>query len=229
MIKLHIQDINEPLRHGKQFRIAPRWIVIHYTGVANAGALAIAKSMAKSGRDVSSHFAVDEQYVIRMLPEQFIAWHCKQGKCEQPKSTCEMSLSELACFKSNSWRYDLAAKNHLKWISSGEDFCGNSQSIGVDICVKKLSTKTNKATDKDWYFDDNAVENAAKLVALLCRKYGISIDHVIRHADATGKPCPRPFVSLPGDGDEKFADGLWDLFKKTVCDFISLGVEEYNE
>ena len=62
--------------------------------------------------------------------------------------------------------------------------------------------------------------NAAKTVAYLCKKYNIDLDHVIRHCDATGKPCPRPFVSLSGDKDPNLNDNRWIEFKKMVSEYV---------
>lgn len=72
--------------------------------------------------------------------------------------------------------------------------CRNANSIGIEMAVKKQSTATMNATDKDWYFEDATVASAEALVKELMTKYHIPADHVIRHYDVTGKVCPNPFV-----------------------------------
>lgn len=101
--------------------------------------------------------------------------------------------------------------------SSGHAFfgiCKNSNSVGVEMCVKKRSTASMNATDKDWYFTDATTEAAAQLVAYLMQQLGVSIDHVIRHHDVTGKICPNPFVYDDGDV-------TWKEFKKKVQAYYS--------
>lgn len=217
-------SINKPeyeYAHGKRFKNGqPKWIVVHYTGCANVSAKAMCKAMRKN-TGASSHFYIDEKDICSAVPLEYIAWHVGDGKCKQPNSCCKISLGELSKYKSKDWRYDLAASNHLKWQKENDDFLGNSQSIGVDICVKKKSTKTTKATDVDWYLEENAVDNLAKTVAYLSNEYNISVDHIIRHSDSTGKLCPRPLVSI---SVEENNDEKWERFKEKVTEYIGRGV-----
>lgn len=87
--------------------------------------------------------------------------------------------------------------------------CTNQNSIGIEMCVKKRSTATMNATDKDWYFTKDTVEAAAELTAYLMKELGIDLDHVIRHYDVNGKICPNPFVYDTGDT-------TWKEFKNKV-------------
>ena len=48
------------------------------------------------------------------------------------------------------------------------------------------------------------VDRAVELVKYLMAKYGIDVDHVVRHYDVTGKLCPEPWVR---------AASLWRAFK----------------
>lgn len=134
-------------------------------------------------------------------------------------------------FKSNKyWRYDTPSHNHTIWkeiessIKAGNDIkdqwgnsykncikngiaCGNANanSFGVDLCDYRLKTDKAHYDDsvgkRDWYIEPGTIENGAKTVAYLCYKYDIPISRVMRHCDSTGKPCPRPYVSLPQDGN----------------------------
>ena len=113
-------------------------------------------------------------------------------------------------------------RNYYSWhcggglqSSGGASFyqkCTNANSVGIEMCVKKRSTSTMNATDKDWYFLDATIKSAAELVAYLMKDLDIDIDHVIRHYDVNGKICPNPFVYDTGDV-------TWVEFKKMVMKY----------
>ncbi|MGN9865908.1 peptidoglycan recognition protein family protein [Bacillus swezeyi] len=60
----------------------------------------------------------------------------------------------------------------------------NTKAIGVELCVEK-NGKIHSET----------LQNAAGLVADLCKRYGLSTDKIVRHYDVTNKNCPAPWVS----------------------------------
>lgn len=212
-LQIKIHSNNREYAHGKAFKSENiKWIVIHYTACVNVSAKSMCKSMVNN-TGASSHFYVDENDIYPSVPLKYIAWHVGDGKCKQPSSDKKMSLKELSNYHAKDWRYDLSAQFHLKCQENNEDFTSNSYCIGADLCVKKKSNKTKKATDIDWYFEDAAVDNMAKLVAYLMKTYDIDINHVIRHMDLTGKCCPRPFVSIPGDDS---GETKWQEFKELV-------------
>ncbi|MBE5978102.1 MAG: N-acetylmuramoyl-L-alanine amidase [Paenibacillaceae bacterium] len=70
--------------------------------------------------------------------------------------------------------------------------CRNSNSIGIELCVRNKGSQSD--TSRDWYFEDATVASAKKLTKQLMEQYGIREDHVIRHYDVTGKICPNPYV-----------------------------------
>ena len=70
----------------------------------------------------------------------------------------------------------------------------NSNTIGIEMCVRKKSTRTMNATDKDWYYEDKTVAATIELVKFLMKKYSIKAANVVRHYDITGKICPNPYV-----------------------------------
>lgn len=123
--------------------------------------------------------------------------------------------------------------------------CTNRNSIGIEMCVKKKSTKTMNATDKDWYFEAATVNATAQLVAQLMRELSIDINHVIRHFDVNKKICPNPFVFNTGaytwasfksmvnhyaGGGEPVTETKWYRVRKTWADTKSqLGAYEVLE
>ncbi|OJT66764.1 peptidoglycan recognition protein family protein [Bacillus licheniformis] len=81
----------------------------------------------------------------------------------------------------------------------------NTKSISVEMCV-----------EKDGKIHSETVQNAAELVADLCKRYGLSTDKIVRHYDVTNKNCPAPWVSDSSQltSFRKKVDSL--LGKKTV-------------
>ena len=60
----------------------------------------------------------------------------------------------------------------------------NRKSIGIENCHPDWNGK----------FNDNTYSSLIELCVDLCKKYGISINNVIRHFDVTGKCCPKYYV-----------------------------------
>lgn len=79
--------------------------------------------------------------------------------------------------------------------------CRNSNSIGVEMCVKK---------DKrgNWYYTEETKKAAIKLFAYLMDKYEIDVNHILRHYDVTGKIC--------GEPDVRSGSNVWSSFKKAI-------------
>ena len=74
--------------------------------------------------------------------------------------------------------------------------CMNRNSLGVEMCSDIVGGK--------YVITAQTVDRTVELVRWLMDKYGIDVDHVVRHYDVTGKDCPEPWVR-----DES----LWRKFK----------------
>lgn len=85
--------------------------------------------------------------------------------------------------------------------------CRNSNSIGIELCVRNRGSKAD--TSRDWYFEDATVQAAIQLTRELMGKYKVPADHVIRHYDVTGKICPNPYVY-------NHTSHTWDAFKASL-------------
>ncbi len=70
--------------------------------------------------------------------------------------------------------------------------CRNSNSIGIELCVRNKGSQA--ADSRDWYFEEATVTAAIELTRELMEKYGVPAERVIRHYDVTGKICPNPYV-----------------------------------
>ncbi len=87
--------------------------------------------------------------------------------------------------------------------------CRNSNSIGIEMAVKKENTGTLNATDKDWYFTLETVTATIELTRQLMKKYNAPVENVIRHYDVTGKICPNPYYY-------NLLPTTWRVFKTAI-------------
>ena len=68
------------------------------------------------------------------------------------------------------------------------------------------------ANDKSYSFSGAAVANAVWLVKRLMAEYNIPADHVVRHYDVTGKPCP----GIIGWNADSGSEAKWAAFKQAI-------------
>lgn len=81
------------------------------------------------------------------------------------------------------------------------DSCRNSNSIGIELCVKK--DEKGK-----WYYTEQTQAAAIRLFAYLMVKYDIPLKNVLRHYDVTGKVC--------GEPDVRRGTRMWRNFKANL-------------
>nr|DAS20873.1 MAG TPA: N-acetylmuramoyl-L-alanine amidase [Caudoviricetes sp.] len=109
--------------------------------------------------------------------------------------------------------FQIVEDDDVAWHCGAKSYkhaeCRNTNSIGIEMAVKKKSTATQNATDKDWYFTDETVAATIELTRMLMKKYNIPADHVIRHYDVTGKICPNPYVY-------NVFEATWQKFKAAL-------------
>lgn len=85
----------------------------------------------------------------------------------------------------------------------------NSNTLNFEMCVKKKSTKTMNATDKDWYHTQATYDATVKLVAMKMKEYNIPMENLLMHYHVTGKYCNAVFLN-----DNTGMN--WNKFKKDV-------------
>ena len=88
----------------------------------------------------------------------------------------------------------------------------NTYSISIECCHPDATGK----------FTDATTASAAELCAYLLKKYGLSVDDLIRHYDVTGKQCPLWFVPTKYQS-EAVANARWSAFKQRVAYIMSCG------
>lgn len=91
--------------------------------------------------------------------------------------------------------------------------CLNSNSIGIEMCVSKNS-------NGELYFKQETIKNTVDLVQYLMSKYHVPLDNVVRHADVTGKICPKPFCYSEDN------DRAWEEFKRLVGGKMSFKITD---
>lgn len=169
---------------------AIEYIVIHYTaGVTSKAGSAIntADYFRTTSIEVSADFTVDDGAVVQYNPDirNRYTWHCGGNKY----NTKGGSLYGV---------------------------CKNSNSIGIEICCNNSKGPKNgimpDANDASYSFTDAAVANAEWLVKKLMAEYDIPAEHVIRHYDVTGKPCP----GIIGWNTESGSEAKWQAFKQAI-------------
>lgn len=155
----------------------PQWIVIHYFG-ALGSAKATCQYFIGGDRQSSADFFVDDTSIWQFNPD---------------------------INKYYTWHCGGGLQGYIHHEYHG--ICKNANSIGIEMRPYNDRGQVNAAQNAGWYFHDATVKNTADLVKKLMKEYNIDIDHVIMHANVTGKYCPAPFLDRPSE---------WDAFKKML-------------
>ena len=119
-------------------------------------------------------------------------------------------------------QYNPDIKNRYTWHCGGSRYatkggkfygiCTNSNSIGIEVCSTNSTGRMQAANDKSYSFTDSVVKNTEELVKQLMKDYNIPADHVIRHYDVNGKPCP----GIIGWNAESGSEAKWEAFKNAI-------------
>ena len=147
------------------------WIVLHYTAGTSSTAPAaanVASWFSQAKAQASADFIVDDSQIVQYNPD----------------------IENRYCWSVGGSRYSHSTTT-LGGIYHGK--CTNSNSISIQMCSRKISTKTLNASDEDWYFTNETILNAVRITKYLMAKYNINKDHVIMHHMVTGKICPNPW------------------------------------
>ena len=172
------------------------FIVVHYTaGTSSSDAKNTVSSWNNDPNQASANYVVDRKKIVHTVAddEAVYTWHCG---------------------------------------TSGKYYhptCRNSNSIGIEMQSDyngKFPGYKNMKYPEDWdkyYLRDEVVENTAKLVAYLMKKYHLTnVDtQVLRHYDVTHKECPYPMV---GKNEDK-----WLEFKQKVKKYLNGEVESMTK
>lgn len=142
---------------------------------------------------------------IRYLVKHYVgATGGAEANCKYFKDTYRGASSHFFVGH-NGEIWQSVEENDTAWHCGAKSYkhpeCRNSNSIGVELCVKK------DASGK-WYYTEETKKAAVQLFAYLMEKYNIDLSHVLRHYDVTGKIC--------GEPDVRSGNKVWSRFKKDV-------------
>lgn len=97
-------------------------------------------------------------------------------------------------------QYNPDPKNRYCWAVGGASWgnkggrlfgvAKNANCISIEICSTNDTGQITYPNDGHWHFTEAVLARAAELTRYLMQEYGIDADHVIRHYDVNGKPCP---------------------------------------
>ena len=108
--------------------------------------------------------------------------------------------------------------------------CTNLNSISIEMRPNKINKSRVIASDRDWYFEEEVIENSIKLARYLLDKHNVPYDNIIRHYDVTSKLCPRPFMGSDINRYyNKSGDIMWNEFIMMVKGEDEVTQEQFNE
>ena len=160
-----------------------KYIVIHYTAgvTSKAGTAAnTANYFSNPKVKASADFIVDDATIVQYNPD----------------------LNNRYCW----------AVGGNKYKTKGGSLYGvakQSNVISIEVCSTNKTKKVTNVNDANWYFTDAVVNKAVELTKYLMQTYNIDINHVIRHYDVTGKPCP----GIIGWNADTGSEVDWNNFK----------------
>ena len=87
---------------------AVKYLVIHYTAGRNDTAQDNGEYFAREQVGASAHYFVDEDTVVRSVPEDYVAWHCGASYYVHPKCRNSNSIGIEICTKLADGQYGFA-------------------------------------------------------------------------------------------------------------------------
>ncbi len=156
-----------------RYNAKPEWIVWHYFGVLSTARECALWFCNPENSQGSADFCVDDDNIIQVNPD---------------------------ILKYYTWHCGGPLQGTIHHSKYG--ICKNYNSIGIELRPYNANGVMLEAENVGWYFHDKTVENAVELTKYLMKIYDIDADHVIMHADVTGKYCPAPFLDRPEEWEQ---------------------------
>lgn len=183
-------DKNEYSRPGR-FLKSVKSIVIHWTGGLGHSANQVwnffNKDCPKLKKYSSAQFIIDfDGTILQCMPETEFAYHCGSSQIDPAsgKVYTDLAREKLGDYASNKMKSP------------------NQVSIGIELC----------ALNENGDFTPETLTAGAELVAMLLKKYNLTVDDITTHNLVVGwKNCPKLFTDHP----EEF-----DNFKNKVSELL---------
>ena len=119
-------------------------------------------------------------------------------------------------------QYNPNPKNRYCWAVGGNKYntqggrlygvAKNANCVSLEICSGNSTGKITYPNDPRYYFSDAVIEKAKEAVELIMGLYNIDADHVIRHYDVNGKPCP----GIIGWNKDSGSEDRWEDFHRSI-------------
>lgn len=152
-----------------------------------------------------------------MLPNRKIEWiviHYTAGNtskkgsayntCAWFKNPAAGGSADFAVDDEEIYQYNPDIKNRYCWAVGGSypnktvsiskqyyGVCTNRNSISIELCSNKLGNT--------YSFSEKVLALGAELTRYLMAIYHIGVDHVVMHAQCSGKPCPLMWTAHESD------------------------------
>jgi uncharacterized protein YgiM (DUF1202 family) len=160
---------------------------------------------------INQYLTVRNRTVSNRTSIQYLVIHYV-GAVSSAKANCNYFYSEYRgasahYFVDDNSIWQCVEDKNVAWHCGANTYyngCRNTNSIGIEMCCYN----NNGIID----MSDTVISNTIELAAYICKKYGISIDNVVRHYDVTHKQCPAPFVAN---------SSRWDDFKNRLSTAIN--------
>lgn len=107
--------------------------------------------------------------------------------------------------------------NRNAWHCGDGNGKGNRKTIAIEIC---------RSTSEDESLFDRAEENAAELIAALCKEYGWTTDDIYTHQHWNGKYCPHKTLDR---GWERFLDMVREKLGEDVGEPDDMPSDDNNQ
>ena len=162
------------------------YLVIHYTaGVSSAkgSARGCASWFANPSAGGAADYIVDEEELVQYNPDPYNRY----------------------CHAVGGGKYNTSG-GRLYGIAQ------NSNCISLEICSQNKTGQITYPNDPNYAFTDAVLANAEKATKYLMSLYGLDGDHVIRHYDVNGKPCP----GIIGWNRDSGSEEVWKRFHAAV-------------
>lgn len=179
------------------------FIAIHYTaGVTSkrGAARSAADWFANPNAQGSADFIVDDVETVQFNPD----------------------LDNYYCWAVGGSRYNTKGGRLY-----GTAF--NCNTISIEICSINDTGRMTQANDGHYSFSDAALDRAEELTKYLMQKYNIDADHVIRHYDVNGKPCPGIYGWNADTGDESAWRAFHARLTKSTKEDEEMTYEQFVE
>ena len=143
-------------------------------------------------------------------------------------ANCDRQASAHFIVDEGDTVYNCVAENKVAWAVGGNLYPNTKGGFYFDECTNYNSLSiemVSHSNDLGYFIPDKTQENTIELIRYLQEKYGIDNDHVIRHYDVNGKPCPWCWTDVsPYNGET-----AWKAFKERLNSPADNPVEDKPE